>query len=166
VTLQLPYPTATYSVYLPNAGPRLDTSALAAAGSAQLGGQSYVLYSASNLPRATVAAGQLTGLQGVDVVGPNQLALLSLGVVVCVLMLGGGSVWYRRRAWRAPTSASGSTADPAQERLELVVRIAALDHRFAAGEVSRAEYQAERKHETQRLRQLTLQHRRDATGGA
>jgi hypothetical protein len=99
------------------------------------------------------------------VIGPNQLALLSLGVVVCVLVLGGGTVWYGRRARRGPTSASDSTADPEQERLELVVRTAALDERFAAGEVSRAEYQAERMHETQRLRELMLQYRRDATGG-
>ncbi len=166
VTLLLPYPTAAYSVYLPNAGPRLDTTALAAAGSAQLGGQSYVLYSASNLPRAAIAAGQLTGLQGVDVLGPTRLALLSLGVVGCVLVLGGGSLWYRRRARRAPTCASESMAGPQQQRLELVVRIAALDSRFAAGEVSHAQYQAERKHETRRLRELTLQQRRDATGGA
>jgi hypothetical protein len=166
VTLQLPYPTTTYSIYLPNAGPRLDTSALTAAGSAQLGGQSYVLYSASNLPRTSVAAGQLIGLQGAAVIGPTQLALLSLGVVVCALVLGGGGVWYRRRAARAPTSASDSTADPEQERLELVVLIAALDDRFAAGEVSSAEYQAVRKHETQRLRELALHRRRNARGGA
>jgi hypothetical protein len=166
VTLQLPYPTAAYSIYLPNVGPRLDNSALAAAGSAQLGGQSYVLYSASNLPRTAVAAGQLTGVHGAEVMGPNQLALLSLGVVIGVLVLGRGSVWYSRRDRRAPTAASDSTADPEQERLELVVRIAALDDRFAAGEVTRAAYQAERRHETQRLRELTLQHRRDAGGGA
>jgi hypothetical protein len=92
--------------------------------------------------------------------------MLSLGVVGCVLVLGGGSVWYRRRARRAPTSASESIAGPQQKRLELVVRIAALDSRFAAGEVSYAHYQAERKQERRRLRELTLQQRRDATGGA
>src|SRR5438067_2982829 len=47
VSLQLPYPTGSYSVYLPNTGLKLDGSALSPGGATQLGGQAYALYSAN-----------------------------------------------------------------------------------------------------------------------
>ena len=55
--------------------------------------------------------------------------------------------------------------DGEHERLELVVRMAALDERFAAGEVGQSEYDAERERGKQRLRELTLA-RQQATAPA
>jgi hypothetical protein len=103
VTLQLPYPTATYTLYVPSTGLRLDTNALAAGGSAQLGGQSYALYGASNLPRATVVPGQVSGLQVAAVMATNQLALLSpWSGRVCAC-----AGWRHRLVWPAREAHSG-----------------------------------------------------------
>ena len=59
VSMQMPYPTGTYSVYLPDTGIKLDASGLTSGGPAQLGGQSYALYTANNLSKATMVGGQL-----------------------------------------------------------------------------------------------------------
>ncbi|MCA1645743.1 MAG: hypothetical protein LC797_09855 [Chloroflexi bacterium] len=158
VSMQLPYPTGTYSVYLPDTGLKLDASALSPGGPTELGGQAYALYSAYNLPRATLVGGQLSGLGSTGAVGPNQLALISLGVVL--LVLGGGVLLFGGR-WR-PTAGAGpgrTRVDPEQERLELVVHLAALDERFAAGHLAQAEYDAERYRGKERLRELTLARR-------
>ena len=155
VTMQIPYQTATYSMYLPNTGIKLEGSPLGSAGPTQLGGQPYSLYSTTNLPKASMVGGQLSGLGGSGASGPGQLALISLGVVLFVL--GGGVLLFGSRV-RSPGLSSGSepTLDVEQERLELVVRLAALDERFAAGEISKPEYEAERARGKQRLRELTL----------
>lgn len=164
VTMQMPYPTGTFSVYLPDIGVKLDNSVLVPGGPAQLGGQSYALYSASNLPKSTMVGGQLSGLGKSGVAGPNQLALISLGVVLFVL--GGGVLLFGGRLRPALAGGSlGTASDAEHERLELVVRLAALDERFAAGELNEAEYDAERERGKQRLRDLTLARRDVAPTG-
>jgi hypothetical protein len=160
LSMQMPYPTATYSVYLPDTGLKLDASALSPGGPTQLGGQSYALYSATNLPRAALIGGQLSGLGSTGAVAPNQLAFISLGVVLCVL--GGGVFLFGRRLRPSAGDSLRATVDSEQERLELVVRLAALDERFAAGQISQAEYGAERDRGKQRLRQLLLARRKAA----
>ena len=147
-------------MYLPSNGLGLDAGSLAAAGSAQLGGQTYALYSASNLPRAAMVPGQVTGLGGNSITS-SQLALISLAVVL--LVIGGGVVLLGFRK-RSPAGASaGHAVDQEQERLELVVRLASLDERFAAGSVPAAEYEAERARGKQRLRELLLAQRTEIT---
>ena len=87
------------------------------------------------------------------------MALISLGVLLFVL--GGGVLLFGAR-FRPAASATGGPqrgTDFEQERLELVVRLAALDERFAAGELGQAEYDAERERGKQRLRELTLARR-------
>jgi hypothetical protein len=101
--------------------------------------------------------GLISGLGTNGAAGPNQLALISLGVVLFVL--GGGVLLFGGRL--RPVPVARSTGDAEQERLELVVRLAALDERFASGEVSRTAYQTERESGKRRLRELTLA-RRDA----
>jgi hypothetical protein len=118
-----------------------------------LGDQSYRVYRASNLPGATVVSGELSGLSSSSTPGPVELAMLSLAVVLCVV--GGGAVLIARRARRSvPQRHTGQPA-PAQERLDLVVRIAVLDERFGAGELSDVDYRAQRTRAKQRLRELT-----------
>jgi hypothetical protein len=155
LTLQLPYQTGTYNVYLPSTGIGLDTNSLAARGSSQLGGQVYSLYSASNLPRSALVPGQVTGL-GASGIAPGQLTLIGLAVVL--LVLGGGVVMLGVRG-RRPSAAPADSKSLEQERLELVVRLASLDERFAAGSVSASEYTAERTRGKQRLRELLLAQR-------
>jgi hypothetical protein len=161
VSMQIPYPTSSYSVYLPDTGIKLQGSPLQVGGPAQLGGQTYSLYTASNVGKSTIIGGQLSGLGGTTGLAPNQLALISLGVVLFVIgggvLLFGGRLRGPRSVVRVPDG-----VDREQERLELVVRLAALDERFAAGEVGQAEYQAERERGMQRLRELTLARRQTA----
>jgi hypothetical protein len=160
VSLQMPYPTTAFNVYLPNTGLRLDTNGLTAGGPATLGGQSYALYTASNLAKATTVPSRLSGLGGAPGgLGPTQLALISLGVVLFVL--GGGVLLFGARSRPARTAAPAADTFE-QERLELVVGLAALDERFAAGQVKQAAYERERKRGKQRLRELLLSQRAES----
>jgi hypothetical protein len=167
VTMQMPYQTSTYSVYLPDTGVQLDAAGLTSGGPTQLGGQSYSLYSASNLAKSTMVPGsiKLSAGPGGGLIGPTQLALISLGVVLFVL---GGGVFFFGGRFRpnatgtARETVSMAAIDTDTERLELVVKLAALDERFAAGELSQTAYDAERERGKQRLRELTLA-RRSAT---
>jgi hypothetical protein len=151
VSLQVPYPTAAYTIYLPATDVRLNTNSLTDGGSTVLGDQSYRVYRASNLSGATIVSGELSGLGSSPMPDPVLLAVLSLAVVLCVL--GGGAFLVTRSATR--TAPQMARADPAQERLDLVVQIAMLDERFAVGEIGYVEYQAQRRLAKQRLHQLT-----------
>ena len=163
LSLQVPYATGTFNVYVPDTGPKLENTPLRAAGPTQMGGQSYALYSVSNVPRATMIGGQLANLGASGGIAPTQLALVSLGVVLFVI--GGGVLLFGGRLWRAAPSRAATGPDAEQERLELVVRLAALDERFAAGQLDRADYEREREQGKERLRLLTLARRSTAYGG-
>ena len=154
LSLQIPYPTASFQVYLPDTGLKLDGGPLRPAGPAQLGGQSYTLYTANNLAKSSMVGGQLSGLGSNGVIGPSQLALISLGVVLFVI--GGGVLLFGSRVRQGAAPTAQSSGDTEQERLELVIRMAALDERFAAGEIGQTEYNAERARGKKRLRELTL----------
>jgi hypothetical protein len=125
LTLQLPYPTATYSVYLPETDARLNSSGLGDGGSVVLGDQSYKVYRASNLARASIVSAELSGLSPEPGVGPSQLAVLSLAVVLFVL--GGGAVLFILRTRRRAPQIRQVRPDLVEERLDLVARIATLD---------------------------------------
>src|SRR6266851_9194064 len=153
VTLQLPYPTATYAIYLPETGVRLNSRGLTDGGLMMLGDQSYRVYRASSLPGATVVSGDVSGLGSSSTTDPTELAILSLVVLLCVF--GGGVLLISRRARRTAPQRGDGAAEPAHDRHDLVVHIAMLDERFAAGEISAVEHEAQRKLAKQRLRQLT-----------
>jgi hypothetical protein len=153
VTLQLPYPTATYAIYLPETGVRLNSRGLTDGGSMVLGGRSYRVYHASSLPGATIVSGDVSGLSSSSTQDPTALAILSLVVLLCVF--GGGAVLITRRARRAAPQRRDGQADPVHERRDLVVQIALLDERFAAGQISAVEHEAQRRLAKQRVRQLT-----------
>jgi uncharacterized membrane protein len=82
--------------------------------------------------------------------------MVSGGVVL--LVLGAGVFAFSLRARGSRSKASGGAAaekmDLEQERLQLVVRLAALDERYAAGQIPETEYQAERTRDKQRLVEL------------
>lgn len=163
VSLQVPYTASSFTMYLPDTGMKLQGSPLQPGGPAQLGGQTYALYSATNVAKATLIGGQLSGLGGTNGLSANQLAMISLGVVLFVI--GGGVILFGGRLKGADGPRSQPAAESDQERLELVVRLAALDERFAAGEVSQTDYQSERERGKQRLRELTLARHQAAAPG-
>lgn len=167
LTMQMPYTTSTYNVYLPDTGYGLDTSGLTAGGQSQLGGQSYALYSANNVGKSSIvgAALKLSNGPGGGLVTPSQLAAISLGVVL--LVLGGGVLIFgTRRRDAAALARATSSHDWDTERLELVVRLAALDERYAAGSIAQTEYETERQRGKERLRQLTVLRRQSGPASA
>jgi uncharacterized membrane protein len=126
-----------------------------------LGGQSYALYSARNLAKATMVPSRLNGLgAGPGGLGPTQLALISLGVVLFIL--GGGVLLFGWRSQPRQSAVDAPERDLEQERLELVVRLASLDERFAAGQVEKTEYEQERQRGKRRLRELILTQRQES----
>jgi hypothetical protein len=158
VSMQIPYPAGSFSMYLPDSGVKLQNSPLQSGGPTQLGGDTYSLYTTTNVAKSTMIGGTLVGLGASGTIATNQLALISLGVLLVVI--GGGVILFGGRLRPSGKADEWRPADNTeQERLELVVRMAALDERFAAGEVSQAEYDAERERGKQRLRELTLARR-------
>jgi hypothetical protein len=155
LSMQLPYPTATYTVYAPDAGMRVNSAALADGGPMVLGDQSFRAYRASRVAGATVVPAQLSGLGSSSIADPTVLGILTLIVVLCIV--GGGAVLINRRARpTAPRRRREKQADPVQERLDLVVQIAVLDERLAAGDITQMEHQVQRRLAKQRLRELTV----------
>ena len=108
------------------------------------------------MAKSTVVPIQLTGLGSAGGLGPNQLALVSLGVVL--LVLGGGVLIYTmRRPVRRASAADAIDPDAIeQERLQLLVRLATLDDRYAAGQINARAYKAERARGKRRLVELTV----------
>jgi hypothetical protein len=155
LSLQIPYPTSTFTVYVPDQGPQLGATDLAAGQPQQLGNQTYTPFSASNVAKSTVVPIQMTGLGSAGGLGPNQLALVSLGVVL--LVLGGGVLIYTmRRPVRRPAADEVDCDAIEQERLQLLVRLATLDDRYAAGQITPRAYKAERDRGKRRLVELTV----------
>ena len=155
LTLRPPYETGDYSVYVPDTGVRLNTRDLESDGSIVLGQQTYAVYGASNLSRNATVSAQLAGVGS----SPTRdlLELLAIGLAVVLLVFAGGTVLFVRRTRSRRTTSATLALEPgaADERLELVMRMAVLDERFAAGQVRRAEYEAVRDLTRRRLRQLT-----------
>jgi hypothetical protein len=165
LSLQVPYPTGTFTMYVPDQGPKLGQTDLAAGDPQQLGNQTYTPFSASNVAKSTVVPIQLTGLGSSGGLGPNQLALVSLGVVL--LVLGGGVLIYtmRRPARQAAADEVDSDAIE-QERLQLLVRLATLDDRYAAGQITARAYKTERARGKRRLVELTVLQKQTAASAA
>jgi hypothetical protein len=83
--------------------------------------------------------------------------------VFALLVLGGGVLLYtlRRPARRGAAVGVGSDALE-QERLQLLVRLATLDDRYAAGQISARAYEAERARGKRRLVELTVLRKQQA----
>jgi hypothetical protein len=151
LSLQAPYPVGSFTLYLPQGGPRLSSASLAPQGAATLGGQTYQVYTAQNAGAGTRLDVHLAELPSTAGLTTSQLALISLGVAV--LVLGGGLLLFGQRRRHVPAPAPAG--DPEAERLQLVVRLAALDERYASGGIGEREYATERNRGKQRLLELT-----------
>ncbi|MBI2755245.1 MAG: SHOCT domain-containing protein [Chloroflexi bacterium] len=161
LSVQLPYPADAVQVYAPETGAKLQSANLESRGRGDFGGQQFALYGANGVSAGTKLGARLTGLAsgGGSAFSPNQLALFSLGAIALVvgagfLVLGRGR---RMRATATPKRSQapeGDAAEPDDERVRLVVKLAMLDERFAAGEIGESDYQRQRAREKQRLLEL------------
>lgn len=156
LSLRVPYPAGQFSVYVPENGPSVRSDLLTSGSRAEMGGRSFGVFGASNVGRNARVSARLENLTwgGGSGLSPNQLTLVSLGVVIFALSAGVlvfGSRWRGRSSAAQPAPAT----DPNQERLELLVRLASLDERYESGELSSEQYRHERDHGKARLLELT-----------
>jgi len=161
LSLQLPYAVGAFTLYVPSDGPRLETGQLTPQAPAQLGGQTYGVYTGQNLGRGTALSAQLRNLPAVGGLSTNQVALIGLGVAFVVL---GAGLWLFSVRARSVGVSGRTRVDLEEERLQLVVRLAALDERYAAGDIARNQYAVERERGKQRLVELTAAARGTRTG--
>lgn len=156
LSIQAPYPADTMNVYLPPAGIQLSSDILQPGSQSQLGGQTYTVYTATNVAVGAILRSQLSQLPSPagGLLTPTQLALIALGVALVVL--GAGVFLYTvRRPSAAPARSAIDEDELEQERRRLIMRLAALDERFADGSLGHDEYYAERHRGKERLLELT-----------
>ena len=149
------YPTSTFTLYVPENGPSVVSPQLKSQGTAELGGQRYVVQSAEALPRGAQIQLRIGGLPAAQ--QPHQLALLVTGLSIAVLGSAGLVAVLRRRRARArivdacPLPSRREENAPAPGRTELLRAVAELDERFVAGEIDEPRYRQERQLAKERL---------------
>jgi hypothetical protein len=142
---QLVYPTMSFNLYLPDVGIRPESPLLKPQGPAELGGQRYLLYSATNLPRGTPLALVLTGLPLGGPTPAQQLGPIALGLGLAALAAGLLLVYRRRHGSLASASVGGLFDGGEMERTKLLIELARLDEQYGRGELAEGEYQLRRE---------------------
>lgn len=156
-------PADSLALYVPDrgqAGPRAASPQLAPAGSADLGGQRYLVQSASNVPAGQQLAITVSGLASDFRRTPTDPGVF-VGLTVFVALLGSLVILsvLRGRSPPAPAAAArGQGPGPSGlegERRALLEQLAELDDRYQAGGLAENEYRAEREPLKARLVLLT-----------
>lgn len=131
------YPIGTLHVLIPNVGLEIRSDHLNNGGTTDLDGRSYLMLEAKELPANTVVTVQALGVPSTAAgrIDPDLTRYAGIGVVILALLA--ALILGVTRLQAAPSGAD-------TERLALTRAIAQLDDQFAAGEIKRAEYQAER----------------------
>jgi hypothetical protein len=142
---QLVYPTASFNLYLPDVGIRPESPLLKLQGPAELGGQRYLLYSATNLPRGTPLGLVLAGLPASGPTPAQQLGPIALGLGLAALAAGLLLVYRRRHSQPALVPVNGHVAVKEIERTRLLIELARLDEQYERGELAKEEYQLRRE---------------------
>ena len=155
------FPARTFTLYVPDEVGGVVASGMAIQGTTDLGGRPFRQYVAEGLAAGAEVRFRLTGLPAPMFARPRDLGLLVAGVGT-VLLFGfvGFTIWRRRKQpapaptgeARAVIAASGAATD---ERAALVVAIAHLDEQYAAGEIEKDAYDAERADQKARLLALS-----------
>src|SRR5262249_48632211 len=130
LSIQVPYSVGSLSIYVPAGGAPLSGSPVTPGSGTPMGNQSYQLYTAPNHDKGTLLAAKISGLPSNGGLTPTQLAFIGLGAALFVL--GAGILIFSTRRSQRPAQPT-RLADLEEERLQLVVRLAALDERFASG---------------------------------
>jgi len=141
--LVMSYPVRSIVVLAPEAGLRLNSAQLTAAGWRQTQSGSMMSYVGGNL-----AAGQslVLHLSGAPGVAPNEAAMPLLPLIGAALLLVAASaiayVWLRRRQCADESAVESEGVDTRRE--ELLDAIAALDDDFEAGHLAESDYRRKR----------------------
>lgn len=149
IRTDLAYPTAKLRFLAPDAGLEFQSDHLADGGTTQIEGRNYRVLAADNLKADTTVTVDVVGLPavGTDRLSPRDmqiggLVLIALALVVAVY------AGLRPRGKRQ--------VDPFAERRALLVSIARLDDRYAAGQIGAERYQSERARQKRQLIDLIL----------
>ena len=144
-----PLPVETFTLYAPEMGVGVVSTGLRLQGAADVGGQRYQQHVAEGVAPGAPIPFRLTNLPA-----PFSLKLRDLGLMV--VGIGGAALAivllfaFRRRARSEARPLAPVPVDDA-ERQRLVLALAALDDRFAAGALDEADYRAERERDKRRL---------------
>ena len=142
---QLVYPTMSLNLYLPDVGIRPESPLLQPQGPAELGGQRYLLFSATNLPRGTPLGLVLAGLPLGGPTLAQQLGPVALGLGLAALAAGLLLVYRRRRPTAAPVAVNGTLPSGEIERTRLLIELAQLDEQYERGELAEGDYRLRRE---------------------
>jgi hypothetical protein len=146
----LAYPVGTFAVYVPEGRLELSSPTLQPQGATELGGRRYQLYTATDLDRGDRISAQISGISAaVNGPQPPMTAPLMVAAGATLLMVGlGGAFAWRRRQVRHVSSADPDmhevSAEPSEERHQLILEIAALDERHDQQLLPEEAYQATR----------------------
>jgi hypothetical protein len=150
----LQHPVESFSLFVPAQDSiRVDSPQLAEAGTRDMGGMTYRVYTASNLARGSQLGIRLSGLPEMPGAMAQRLGYALLGGGLAISL--GALIIAWRRGVRASTPAPASAAEaadaPDTRRDDLLATLADLDERFEAGELPLAEYQRARDVAKRRL---------------
>ena len=151
ITKRLDYPTASFNLYVPDLGLQFESPQLKPQGRADLGGRSFLLYSAQNLTAGTELTIRLGGLptSGGSLAQRLGPPILGFG---CAALLAALFVAFRRRRLTlagqpiAPAGNGHATSETVElERMRLLLALARLDERYERGELPAEQYRRERE---------------------
>ena len=153
MTKRLEHPAASFTLYVPVAGPSVVSPQLQAGGTSELGGQRYQIYQAQALPAGAEIAVRFSGLPATPKARSQQLGLIVVGSSAG--MLGAAALIALRRRTSSRTPAPGPREHEPEveacERLELLRALAELDERFAVGAIDEDQYRRQRERGKARL---------------
>ena len=135
------HPSAGVALYVPDGGVTVSSKVLAARGTTDLGGRTFLHYTADQLPSGAEVAFTLSGLPAAFRLRPSDLSLLVVGGGVMVL---GTALVVSLRRGRSQSRTGLNASDVNSDRSALVRSLAELDDLFETGGIDDATYRAER----------------------
>ncbi|MCC6173687.1 MAG: carboxypeptidase regulatory-like domain-containing protein [Chloroflexi bacterium] len=132
-------PTKAFTLFLPDNGMNVAGPGLVLQGTSALGGQQYRQYVIQDVGASVPVKFVLSNLPAPWFGRPRDIGLLIIAVGTLALIVFVAFALRRRRLAAAPVLVSADV-----ERAELVRSLAALDERYAAGQIEEAAYHAER----------------------
>jgi hypothetical protein len=151
LTRTLQYPVQSFNLYVPLQGVQVDSPQLADAGQRDMGGQTYRVLSAGDLPRGSVVQIRLSGLPELPGASAQRLGYLLLVVGAAVVLAALGLAWRRMTATPRPASAAAGVDALEARREQLLATLADLDERYEAGELDATGYRRQRDLHKRRL---------------
>jgi hypothetical protein len=157
IRVDLPYPTTKLRFLAPDVGLEFRSDRLGDGGTMPIEGRTYRVLAADQLKADTTVTIDVIGLPGLPTnrLDPTTIQIAGLVLIGLAIILA---------AFLGLQSRGSSQTDPLAQRRALLVSIAQLDDRFAAGQISAERYQAERARQKQQLIDLIMGSRAFPTG--